>query len=148
MIDRRTMRTPATILVALTTFAVIANMCHGLAAPKPTQTAASSRRSFLWNTACTMTGAVLISTTANAIDTPNAIDVDSFSRTGMVAQPVGVSGQAGKSKPETGVVLREGSDVRRDSKTGDVLAEILVQTASKEYMPVVASFSSPWPLGR
>ena len=69
-----------------------------------------------------MTGAVLISTTADAIDTPNAIDVDSFSRTGMVAQPMGVSGQAGKSKPETGVVLREGSEVSRDSRSGDGFA--------------------------
>jgi hypothetical protein len=33
-------------------------------------------------------------------------DVDDFLRTGGVAMPMGVSGQAGKSKPETGVFLR------------------------------------------
>ena len=76
-------------------------------------------------------------------------NVDDYLRTGLVAQPMGVSGQAGKSKPETGVVLREGSEVSRDSRSGDVLAEILVTRAGggSEPMPVVASFSSPWPLG-
>jgi hypothetical protein len=55
--------------------------------------------------------------------------------------------QAGKSKPETGVVLREGSEVSRDSRSGNVLAEILVK-GNGNLMPVVASFSSPWPLGK
>ncbi|KAL3906531.1 MAG: hypothetical protein SGARI_003963 [Bacillariaceae sp.] len=78
------------------------------------------------------------------------MDVDNFLTTGMVAQPMGVSGQAGKSKPETGVVLRDGSDVQRNQKSGEVLAEILVKgggsSSSNDLMPVVASFSSPWPL--
>ncbi|KAG7347239.1 hypothetical protein IV203_015944 [Nitzschia inconspicua] len=59
---------------------------------------------------------------------------------------MGVSGQAGKSKPETGVVLREGSEVSRDSRSGDVLAEILVKGNGNVVVPIVASFSSPWPL--
>jgi hypothetical protein len=104
----------------------------------------------LWGTAGIAAIGIVATNTpnANAIDTSNAIDVESFSRTGMVAQPMGVSGQAGKSKPETGVVLREGSEVSRDSRSGDVLAEILVKGLSgSEPMPVVASFSSPWPLG-
>ena len=35
-----------------------------------------------------------------------AVDTDEFLRTGGVAMPMGVSGQAGKYKPETGVFLR------------------------------------------
>jgi hypothetical protein len=122
-------------------------MADGLAASKHTT---ASRRDFLWGTAGIAAIGIVATNTpnANAIDTSNAIDVESFSRTGMVAQPMGVSGQAGKSKPETGVVLREGSEVSRDSRSGDVLAEILVKGLSgSEPMPVVASFSSPWPLG-
>lgn len=64
--------------------------------------------------------------------------------------PMGVAGQAGKAKPETGVLLREGTDISRDSKSGNVLAEILVQQAGnadkEDFMAVVTSFQSPWPL--
>jgi hypothetical protein len=35
--------------------------------------------------------------------TPDSFDVDNYLRTGMVASPMGVSGQAGKSRPETGM---------------------------------------------
>lgn len=65
----------------------------------------------------------------------------------MVAMPMGVSGQAGKAKPVTGVVLREGSDVSRDDRSGSVLAEILVGPSS-DPTPVLATFSSPWPLAK
>lgn len=64
--------------------------------------------------------------------------------------PMGVSGQAGKAKPVTGVLLREGTDISRDSKSGNVLAEILVQktggSGDDNLMAVVTSFQSPWPL--
>lgn len=90
---------------------------------------------------------VFLSQPSNAVETT---DVDSFLRSGGVSMPMGVSGQAGKAKPETGVLLREGTEISRDSKSGNVLAEILVQkNASGEdnLMAVVASFQSPWPLG-
>jgi hypothetical protein len=84
------------------------------------------------------------------------------------------TGQAGKAKPQTGVVLRyvnrppfvmnlkfetisdlpvfnirEGTDVSRDSRTGDVLAELLVKRGDTgDLMPVVATFTSPWALGK
>jgi hypothetical protein len=64
----------------------------------------------------------------------------------MVSMPMGVSGQAGKAKPVTGVVLREGTDVLQ-SKSGDVTAEILLGSSS-DPIPVLASFSSPWPLAK
>lgn len=34
---------------------------------------------------------------------PETFDIDSYLRTGYVSNPMGVSGQAGKSRPETGV---------------------------------------------
>lgn len=34
---------------------------------------------------------------------PETFDVESYLRTGFVSNPMGVSGQAGKSRPETGV---------------------------------------------
>jgi len=71
------------------------------------------------------------------------LNVENFLKTGMVSQPMGVSGQAGKSRPETGVVLRDGSEVVRDKGNGGVLAEILV---GSDNIPVVTTFSSPWPV--
>lgn len=45
-------------------------------------------------------------------------------------------------------MLRDGSEVSRDSRSGDVLAEILLKSKDNpsEKVPVLASFSSPWPL--
>jgi hypothetical protein len=42
----------------------------------------------------------------------------------------------------------DGSEVSRDSRSGDVLAEILLQSKenASQKVPVLASFSSPWPL--
>jgi len=79
--------------------------------------------------------------------TANAVDTDEFLKTGMVSMPMGVSGQAGKAKPRTGVVLREGSDVSRDDRSGSVLAEIVLGKSS-DLTPVLATFSSPWPLAK
>ena len=75
----------------------------------------------------------------------NALDTEDFLKTGAVSMPMGVSGQAGKAKPVTGVVLREGSEVSRDIK-GNVLSEIVVLGKSSNLIPVLATFSSPWPL--
>lgn len=113
---------------------------HGLAKP-----AITTRRTALsWFGAATA-GFVAQSSPALAAD--GSVDVDNFVRTGVVANPMGVSGQAGKSRPETGVVLREGSDVSRDARSGDVLAEILLDT-NEGKAPYLASYSSPWPLAK
>lgn len=78
----------------------------------------------------------------------SGLNVNDFLKTGQVAMPMGVAGQAGKSRPETGVTLRDGTDVSRDPRTGDVLAEIIVQDAKNQQAAVIlASYSSPWPLG-
>lgn len=78
----------------------------------------------------------------------DSFDVDNYLKTGFVNNPMGVSGQAGKSRPETGVVLRDGSEASQDGN-GNVLAEILLKDAATgQPIPVLATFTSPWPLGR
>ena len=122
------------------------SVCEGLS------TSASSRRdvlgSMLGGGAAAMSGLLTNTQSSYAAE---STDIDSFLRTGGVAMPMGVSGQAGKAKPETGVLIREGTDISRDPKSGNVLAEILVQKSGAEspdnLMAVVASFQSPWPLG-
>jgi hypothetical protein len=107
------------------------------------------------------TAAILVGTTGGIDNTMIAnageMDVDSFLQSGGVAMPMGVSGQAGKSKPITNIIFREdGIDISRNSKTGNVIAEILVQkagTKQEEYnddnlMSVITSFSAPYPLGK
>lgn len=95
---------------------------------------------------------LLSSTPSQALadrDSDGQLDVDSFLKTGGVSQPMGVSGQAGKSRPELGVIFRDGSDVSRDSRTGGVGAEILVEQIGKpkdDPMAVLINFESPWPL--
>jgi hypothetical protein len=85
--------------------------------------------------------------TAAAAALQDTLDVDTFLRTGMDAGGnMGVSSQAGKSRPVTGVVLRDGSEVNQDSK-GSVLAEILVGTKA-DPKAVLVSFASPWPLAQ
>jgi len=37
---------------------------------------------------------------------PEGVDVNNFLKSGQVPQPMGVSGQAGKSRPQTGIVFR------------------------------------------
>lgn len=102
----------------------------------------SDRREFLSKAAIAAAGIVSIPPSASA-----DVDTDSFIKTGMVSMPMGVSGQAGKAKPVTGVVLREGSEVSRDGRSGSVLAEILLGKSS-DPTPVLATFSSPWPLAK
>lgn len=101
----------------------------------------ADRREFLSKAAVAAAGIVSVPLSASA-----DIDTEDFLKTGMVAMPMGVSGQAGKAKPVTGVVLREGSEVSRDSR-GGVLAEILIGK-SADPTPVLATFSSPWPLAK
>jgi len=105
----------------------------------------SSRRDFISKAAV----AVASGSTIVASSPPPAwadVDTEDFIKTGMVSMPMGVSGQAGKAKPITGVVLRDGSEVSRDG-SGNVLSEILLGKSS-EPTPVLASFSSPWPLAK
>mmetsp|Transcript_55409 Transcript_55409/g.134561 ORF Transcript_55409/g.134561 Transcript_55409/m.134561 type:complete len:293 (+) Transcript_55409:125-1003(+) len=124
---------------------LVVAMCNGLSTPN--EPATTSRRNVLQQIVFGGASAAFVATTTNPSQPANAVDVDDFLKTGMVAMPIGVGGQAAKSKPITGVLLREGTDVSRDNKSGAVVAEILLKGKSTdEYMPVLASFSSPWPL--
>lgn len=113
------------------------------------------RRAFL-NTAFLSTAAAAAAAATTTMIAPapacaeEVFDVDSFIKTGMVANPMGVSSQAGKSRPETNVVLREGTDVARDSRSGGVVAEILLKGAGDPptLQAVLTSFESPWPLAK
>ena len=99
------------------------------------------RREFLCLTAGALVGSSILPQYAGA-----ELDTEGFLKSGMVSMPMGVSGQAGKAKPKTGVILREGTDVLQ-SKKGDVTAEILLGK-SADPTPVLASFTSPWPLAK
>jgi hypothetical protein len=75
----------------------------------------------------------------------DSLDVDNFLRTGVdLGGNMGVSSQAGKSRPQTGVVFRDGSDVLQD-RQGAVSAEILTGTKANP-KAVLVSFISPWKL--
>lgn len=110
----------------------------------------ASRREILNGLLC---GAGLLAVTGlpqpawSAAAVQDSMDVDAFLRSGVdIGGTMGVSSQAGKSRPETGVFLRDGSEVSRNKKTGDVNAEIVVNAANDEKMAVFVSYSSPWPL--
>ena len=102
---------------------------------------AHQRREFLSSAAAALVGSSILPQYAVA-----EIDTEDFLKTGMVSMPMGVSGQAGKAKPKTNVILREGTDVLQSNK-GDVTAEILLGKSS-DPTPVLASFTCPWPLAK
>eukprot|EP00986_Skeletonema_menzelii_P007539 scaffold2966_cov143-Skeletonema_menzelii.AAC.12 len=75
----------------------------------------------------------------------DSLEIEEFLRTGVDAGGnMGVSSQAGKSRPQTGVVFRDGTDVLQ-SKKGDVSAEILVGTKA-DPKSVLISFTAPYKL--
>lgn len=93
------------------------------------------------------TGLLAVGETPKPVWSADSLDVDAFLRKGVDSGGgMGVSSQAGKSRPETGVFLREGSEVSRNRKTGDVNAEIVVNGVNGESMAVFVGYSSPWSL--
>ena len=75
------------------------------------------------------------------------VDADKYLRYGRVSSPMGISGQGTRSRPQTGVVLRDGSEPSRDARTGDVSAEVLVKSESGTQLPIIVSFQAEeWPL--
>jgi len=80
-----------------------------------------------------------------AVAIQDTLDVNSFIRTGVDGGGnMGVSSQAGKSRPQTGVVFRDGTDVLQDA-SGSVSAEILTGRKADPRV-VLVSFKSPWKL--
>lgn len=116
--------------------------------------AETSRRDVLCGVASVCGAAMLVVGGApkpawSAAAVQDSLDVDAFLRKGVdIGGTMGVSSQAGKSRPETGVFLRDGSEVSRNKKTGDVNAEIVVNAVGGDTMAVFIGYSSPWPLGK
>mmetsp|Transcript_13904 Transcript_13904/g.20696 ORF Transcript_13904/g.20696 Transcript_13904/m.20696 type:complete len:294 (+) Transcript_13904:37-918(+) len=138
-----TMNRASLLTVALLSIDAAAAFVHPQLVPATTSTSleAHHRREFLSSAAAALIGSSILPQYAVA-----ELDTEDFLKTGMVSMPMGVSGQAGKAKPRTNVVLREGTDVLQ-SKKGDVTAEILLGKSS-DPIPVLASFTSPWPLAK
>mmetsp|Transcript_32282 Transcript_32282/g.47351 ORF Transcript_32282/g.47351 Transcript_32282/m.47351 type:complete len:310 (+) Transcript_32282:111-1040(+) len=108
-----------------------------------------NRRDVLLTSAFGIAGTLLVgnpkSASADGAAVQDSLDINSFLRSGVdVGGPMGVSSQAGKSRPQTGVVLRDGSDVSQD-RSGSVLAEILTGTKANP-SAVLVSFACPWKL--
>ncbi|KAL7474677.1 hypothetical protein ACHAW6_000639 [Cyclotella cf. meneghiniana] len=75
----------------------------------------------------------------------DSLPIEEFLRTGLdPSGPMGISAQAGKSRPITGVVFRDGTDVLQ-GKGGDVSAELLVGTKANP-TSVLVSFNAPYKL--
>merc|ERR1740139_287150 len=89
-------------------------------------------------------GLVLMSPIIAAADSAavqDSLDINNFLRTGQDGGGnMGVSSQAGKSRPRTGVVFRDGTEIAQD-RNGSVLAEILVGPKEKP-LAIVATFTS------
>lgn len=95
-----------------------------------------------------LSSAALFPALSSQAEEIGGMDVNDFLKTGMVSQPMGVSGQAGKSRPELGINIRDGSEVSRNKSTGSVLAEIVLKPKDKQPAAVLTSFTSPWPLAK
>jgi len=134
-----------TCVVTTKSFSIADSHSRPSLALQATESTTSCRKSFLSTVAKTAVLSIGFFTSDEA-SAEESLDVDSFLRTGGVSMPMGVSGQAGKSRPQNGVVFRDGTDVARNSKTGDVLAEILLNVKSDDPTAVLTTFSSPWPL--
>ena len=156
-------RTTIAFIVVIVAAVSICRSVDGLSTNPSSSSSSSSRRHVIESLLGGLSTAAVVLGGGNIIDNTNMIaqagemDVDSFLQSGGVAMPMGVSGQAGKSKPITNIIFREdGIDISRNAKTGTVIAEILVQkagTKQEEYnddnlMSVITSFSAPYPLGK
>lgn len=109
---------------------------------------ASSRRSFFVDLVSSSAVLGIFGMNIGANPAWADTDVDDFLRSGQVGMPMGVSGQAGKSRPRTGIVFRDGSEVSRDAKTGNVLAEVLLGAESSDPTAALVTFTSPWSLAK
>jgi hypothetical protein len=66
----------------------------------------TDRRAFVTSGAAAVAVAFFSEPAVADSENPEGMDVNSFLRKGQVQNPMGVSGQAGKSKPQTGIIFR------------------------------------------
>ena len=103
-----------------------------------------SRRQILETTAAAIVALPTQKSNAAAA-VQDSLNTDEFLRTGIDSGGImGVSSQAGKSRPQTGVVFRDGTDVLQ-GKSGEVSAELLVGTKANP-TSVLVSFKAPYKL--
>lgn len=101
-----------------------------------------NRRKVLSSSLSFLSSAVVLLPSIEAAQAADETNVNDFLKTGMVSQPMGVSGQAGKSRPELGVNIRDGTEATRDKRTGSVLAEIVLIPKDQQPTAVITSFTS------
>ncbi|KAL7533534.1 hypothetical protein ACHAXR_006756, partial [Thalassiosira sp. AJA248-18] len=110
-----------------------------------------TRRQILETSAAATAASILVAlptqkANAEAAAVQDSLEVNDFLRTGVDSGGnMGVSSQAGKSRPQTGVVFRDGTDVLQGKKGGDVSAELLVGTKANP-TSVLVSFNAPYKL--
>ncbi|KAL7472739.1 hypothetical protein ACHAXS_013145 [Conticribra weissflogii] len=90
--------------------------------------------------------ASILSPTVNAAPAlQDSLPIEEFLRTGVdPSGPMGISAQAGKTRPQTGVVFRDGTEVLQ-GRDGNISAELLVGTKANP-TAVLVSFKSPYKL--
>jgi hypothetical protein len=135
----------AAALFAILSVGSVAAFSHESPQKASLKAACLSRREILVSSF--VAGSFLASSPANAAAAAiqDSLDVQNFLRTGVDGGGnMGVSSQAGKSRPQTGVVFRDGSEVLQD-RSGAVSAEILTGTKANP-AAVLVSFSCPWKL--
>ncbi|KAL7459611.1 hypothetical protein ACHAWC_011446 [Mediolabrus comicus] len=99
----------------------------------------ASRRDVISTAAASIVALPSVVNAAAAVQ--DSLEIEEFLRTGIDSGgPMGVSSQAGKSRPQTGVVFRDGTDQARR-----VSAEILVGTKA-DPTAVLVSFTAPYKL--
>ncbi len=130
--------------LAIVFLAPAASAFTSVQSSKSTQSALhASRRDVLASATASMLALPSVVNAAAAVQ--DSLQIEEFLRTGIDAGgTMGVSSQAGKSRPQTGVVFRDGTDVLQ-SKKGDVSAEILVGTKA-DPKSVLISFTAPYKL--
>ena len=117
----------------------------------PTENNNTSRRNLLKTVAVGTISVTLsrpsLPAFAAAAAVQDSLDIDNFLRTGVDAGGnMGVSSQAGKSRPQTGIVFRDGSDVAQDARSGQVSAEILTGTKANPNLVLASFVSKPYRL--
>lgn len=95
----------------ITAFLLTVAIHHECQALAPPSNQVESRRAALgWfgkaAAAVALGDAVVLTPTSPSWAADDSFDVDAFLKSGGVAMPMGVSGQGGKMRPATGVVLR------------------------------------------
>eukprot|EP00545_Synedropsis_sp_CCMP1620_P001427 CAMPEP_0119013942 /NCGR_PEP_ID=MMETSP1176-20130426/9269_1 /TAXON_ID=265551 /ORGANISM="Synedropsis recta cf, Strain CCMP1620" /LENGTH=303 /DNA_ID=CAMNT_0006967071 /DNA_START=45 /DNA_END=956 /DNA_ORIENTATION=+ len=136
----------ATLLISASGFAVNQQSTSRNSNPVVLNAMMDRRQAFTSAAAAALAVTVPTAAFADSAAVQDSLDIDNFLRTGGDAGGnMGVSSQAGKSRPQTGVVFRDGSEVFQD-RSGAVAAEILTGTKANPVAVLVSFVSPKWKL--